>query len=1003
MALKLVVGRILVVFSFGFVGFPSFGSAQTQTSPPSSAQPVVKATDEGIEGEFFSNTLQLTYEGKRSGEGYFNSDGTKIIYQAEQDPSNPFYQIYVLDLGTGESQRVSPGHGKTTCAWLHPSGKKALFGSTQNDPEAKSKQKAELELREQGKQRRYTWDYDSAYDLIEYDLETKEYKSLTTELGYDAEGSYSPDGKWIAFASNRRGFTDKLDDATKKAFEVEQQLLMDIYIMRADGSEVKQLTDVKGYDGGPFFSSDGKKICWRRFSEDGVTAEIYTMNVDGTEQRKLTNMRATSWAPYFHPSGKYLIFTTNKHGFDNFELYLVDADGKSAPVRVTTTPGFDGLASWDSTGERLTWTSNRNSEGQSQIYVAKWNHAAALKALGIDESTTEASNSDPHSEQTGRETAKATSADFEPVDFRKHVEFLCSMDLEGRMTGSIGERKATAYVAAYLDSLGLQPAGDEGTWFQKFKFPAGAKLGATNALKFGDKSYQIEKDWRPLTFSKTGSIGATDVVFAGYGIVAPEDGEIKAYDSYVHLDVKDKWVMIFRYAPENTSDKVRQHLQFHASLRKKSMDARDKGARGIVVVSGPNSAVREQLVPLEKDFSLAGSSVAAISVTDEVAAEWLKAAGRDLKELQDKLDTGEPMMGIALKGVQVAAHLEIEQIIGVGRNVVGRLNASDQPAQQALIIGAHIDHLGAGRSSSSLARDNETSMVHFGADDNASGVAAMLEIAENMAAAKKSGKLNLKRDVVFAAWSGEELGLHGSQHFVESFATKNGGSNEILQQKHSLYPQLVACLNMDMVGRYDGTLILQGIGSSDYWKKAAQKNTVTQLNLKLSNDTSLPTDASSFYRAGVPILSAFTGSHKDYHTPRDTPEKLNYVEAAKIAKLMGLIANSLATGDEVPVYKAQTEKAETAPRASMRAFVGSIPDYAGDVKGVLLSGVTEGSPAAQAGLQGGDVVVEFGGRKVENIYDYSYAIDGLKPGTETTIVVMRKDARLELKITPSRR
>ncbi|MEQ1904788.1 MAG: M20/M25/M40 family metallo-hydrolase [Pirellulaceae bacterium] len=999
MELKSVFCIILVGSAVALLGL----TAIAQTKSSDSAPPVAKVTDESIEGQFLSNTLQLTYEGKRSGEGYFGADGTKIIYQSEQDASNPFFQIYVLDLETGESQRVSPGHGKTTCSWLHPSGKRALFGSTQNDPEAKAKQKAEIELREKGQQSRYAWDYDNTYDMIEYDFETKKYKTLTTEKGYDAEGSYSPDGQWIAFASNRRGFTDKLDEPTQKAFDLDQSLLMDVYIMRADGSDVKQLTDVKGYDGGPFFSADGKKICWRRLAEDGATAEIYTMNVDGSEQRKLTNLRAMSWAPYFHPSGKYLIFTTNKHGFDNFELYLVDAEGKSAPARVTATPGFDALASWDPTGERLTWTSNRNSDGLSQIYVAKWNHAAALKALGLDDTTTEASNSDPKSEQFGRDTAKATSADFEPVDFRKHVEFLCSMDLEGRMTGSIGERKATAYVAAYLDSLGLEPAGDDGSWYQKFDFPAGAKLGPTNALKFGDKSYEIEKQWRPLTFSKTGSIGATDVVFAGYGIVAPEDGDIKAYDSYVHLDVKDKWVMIFRYAPENTSDKVRQHLQFHASLRKKAMDARDKGARGIIVVSGPNSAAREQLVPLEKDFSLSGSSVAAISVTDEVAAEWLKAAGRDLKELQDKLDTGEPMMGIALKGVQLAAHLEIEQVIGVGRNVVGRLKASEAPAQQAIIIGAHIDHLGSGRSSGSLARDNETSMVHFGADDNASGVAAMLEIAENMAAAKKSGKLNLKRDVLFAAWSGEELGLHGSQHFVESFDSKSPSASNGSAPKLNLYPKLVACLNMDMVGRYDGTLILQGIGSADYWKKAAQKNAVTQLNLKLSNDTSLPTDASSFYRAGVPILSAFTGSHKDYHTPRDTPEKLNYVEAAKIAKLMGLIANSLATGEEVPVYKAQTEKAETAPRASMRAYVGSIPDYAGDVKGVLLSGVTESSPAAKAGLQGGDIVVEFGGRKVENIYDYTYAIDGLKPGTETTIVVMRKDERLELKITPGRR
>ena len=209
---------------------------------------------------------------------------------------------------------------------------------------------------------------------------------------------------------------------------------------------------------------------------------------------------------------------------------------------------------------------------------------------------------------------------------------------------------------------------------------------------------------------------------------------------------------------------------------------------------------------------------------------------------------------------------------------------------------------------------------------------------------------------------------------------------------------------MDMVGRYNGSLVLQGISSSPYWNKAAEKNATVGLTLKLSNDTNLPTDASSFYRAGVPILSAFTGSHTDYHTPRDTADKLNYTDMSRIARLMGLVARGLATDEAVPSFT-EAAKAETAerPRAAMRAYLGSIPEYGGDIKGVLLGGVTAGSPMEKAGVKKGDVIVELAGRKIENVYDYTYAIEALKIGQETTLTVMRGEDKVEMKVTPGRR
>ena len=288
------------------------------------------------EGRLLSSTRQVTFAGKRAGEGYFSADGSKMIFQSEREEGNPFFQIYLLDLETGDTERISPGHGKTTCAWIHPDGRKVMFASTHSDPDARRKQEEELKRRSEGKEKRYSWDYDAFYDIYEYDLETRKYRNLTKAPGYDAEGAYSPDGKKVVFGSNRLGYSaaDKLSEKDLEWFKLNPSFLMDIFIMDVDGSNLKQLTSEPGYDGGPFFNADGSKICWRRFNREGDQAEVYTMNVDGSDQKQLTALGAMSWAPYFHPSGEYLVFGTNLNGFANFELYLVDAEGTKEPVRV---------------------------------------------------------------------------------------------------------------------------------------------------------------------------------------------------------------------------------------------------------------------------------------------------------------------------------------------------------------------------------------------------------------------------------------------------------------------------------------------------------------------------------------------------------------------------------------------------------------------------------------------------------------------------------------------
>ena len=341
------------------------------------------AADEAAqESRFLSNARQLVFEGKRSGEGYFSPDGRKLIFQSERDPQNPFYQQYILDLETGDTTRVSPGTGKTTCGFFQPGSDRVLFASTQADPEAVAKQKAELDFRASGKQRRYSWDYDAAFEIFSAKQDGSDAVNLTKSPGYDAEGAYSPDGKQVVFCSLRAAFPlEKLPADQRERYEKDPAWFGDIYIMQADGSNVRRLTTEPGYDGGPFFSPDGARIVWRHFDESGMIADVWTMKLDGSDKKRVTDFKSMSWAPFYHPSGDYFIFTSNKLGFENFELFVVDAKGEHEPVRVTFTPGFDGLPVFSPDGKKLCWTSGRTSDGKSQLFLADWNDAAARAAL----------------------------------------------------------------------------------------------------------------------------------------------------------------------------------------------------------------------------------------------------------------------------------------------------------------------------------------------------------------------------------------------------------------------------------------------------------------------------------------------------------------------------------------------------------------------------------------------------------------------------------------------
>jgi len=344
------------------------------------AAPSAQSTN-NHESDFLTRIRRLTVEGRRAGEGYWSPDGKRLVFQSEREPGNPFYQIYSLDLTSGDTKRISPGYGKTTCSFFRPGSDEIEFASTHHDAKSKQYQQDELDFRASGKTRRYSWDYDPEFEIYSYAEKSGTYKRLTNARGYDAEGSYSPDGQWIVFTSMRDAYNRTLTGEEQKQLGIDPSYFAEIYIMRADGSGQKRLTSVPGYDGGPFFSPDGKRIIWRRFDTAGLIANVFTMNPDGSDVRQITDFGAMSWAPYIHPSGQYILFASNKLGFENFEVYMVDIDGKKEPVRITYADGFDGLPVPSPDGTQLAWTSTRGGLTDGQIFLAQWNHAKALEAL----------------------------------------------------------------------------------------------------------------------------------------------------------------------------------------------------------------------------------------------------------------------------------------------------------------------------------------------------------------------------------------------------------------------------------------------------------------------------------------------------------------------------------------------------------------------------------------------------------------------------------------------
>jgi hypothetical protein len=567
-------------------------------------------------------------------------------------------------------------------------------------------------------------------------------------------------------------------------------------------------------------------------------------------------------------------------------------------------------------------------------------------------------------------------------DIMYHINYLASDELQGRKAGSEGEQQAGQYIASAFKRFGLEPAGKSGSYFHTFEVVAGVNQGKNNTVQFelaGETlACQADSDFVPVAFSENGSFEG-EMVFAGYGIEAPDLN----YNDYEGLAVKDKIVLVLRFSPDG--DNPHSNFYSYSALRRKASVARDKGAKAIVFVTGRKNDPEDVLMTLKYDGAAARSGVGAVNITRAIANRLFEKSGKSLVDVQNQIDDRKKPMSFVLENTRTILTTDVRDDRRAARNVAGLLKGSDPDLQNEMIIlGAHYDHLGLGGSGSldSAGYGN----IHNGADDNASGTAGLLELAQKLASEKEY----LKRSYLFLAFSAEEMGLLGSNAYVK--------------EKVVSMDDAVAMINMDMIGRLkENKLILYGLGTSPVWEEMLDEiNTQPEFgfDLKKNKDGTGPSDHSTFYQAGLPVLAFFSGIHSDYHKPSDDADKINSKDEARIVKFAYQFVKKLDAVDKKPQFTKVESNERRESRRGFRVFVGTIPDYAEtDIEGLKLSGVSAGSPAEKIGLQAGDIITKFGEREIKNIYDYTYALQDFKPGDVVDLIVKRGSKVLTYSMT----
>lgn len=638
-------------------------------------------------------------------------------------------------------------------------------------------------------------------------------------------------------------------------------------------------------------------------------------------------------------------------------------------------------------------------------------------------------------------TASAEELSATAKRINKDISYLASDELEGRGVGTEGLDKAADYVKQQFAAAGLDVTQVDGDAFQTFGMPNGAELGESNRVVLhGPEGKTLElKQKEQFTVCSFGGSGLVEapVVFVGYGVDNPDIG----IDEYADVDVNGKIVIIMRRTPRQGRDDApfKGHhgsMPLDATLNTKVSRAFGHGAAGILFVNDPHTGdskkanadsqiaqAKDKLVAtveewIEKEYpeSFQGNILRATEriqelkaihadletdalmefgyagtgkkddlpiahISADVCNQMLTSAmGMSLREFESAMDADLQPRSEELTGWKVTLETDIDIVQEQVHNVIGVLDGEGPLANETIVIGAHYDHVGYGGSNSLAPNSKE---VHNGADDNASGTVALIELARRFA----SMETPPPRRMVFIAFTAEELGLIGSAHYV----------------KEPVFPldQTVAMFNMDMVGRLneDKSLTVFGTGTSSRWKDLVVKEVEAGgFKLSMQPEGFGPSDHSSFYGKKIPVLHFFTGTHPDYHKPTDDVEKINLSGIEEVVETLQAIVTETLFEKERPDYVEIKQRANIG-RSGSRPYFGSIPDFASEGKGYAINGVSPDSPADKGGLKGGDRIIKIGKIGVNGLDDFDLALRRFSAGDEVDVVVLRDEQEVKLKVT----
>ena len=568
-----------------------------------------------------------------------------------------------------------------------------------------------------------------------------------------------------------------------------------------------------------------------------------------------------------------------------------------------------------------------------------------------------------------------TNPEITVVDMSEYIHVLASDSLEGRLPGTPGGSKAGEYIEGKFKDFGLKPGGDKG-YFQYFDVVTESVAPkGSNTFTVNGESAELKTDFIPFSYSDKASLDA-DVVFVGYGFDIEKD-KLNWLD-YKGIDVKDKWVLVLRNDPE-----IRNPNSLfipYSGEKSKVLTAKEMGAKGILLVAGTKVERKDKLIDLVKDQTESNFGIQAINITRVLANKILKADGKTVTDLETELIANKKPHSFKLK-TKVNASSEIEFKKVSTRNVIGIIEGSDPKLKnEYVVVGGHYDHLGWGGKGTS-SREPEQHAIHYGADDNASGVAGILEMADKL----NSEKANLKRSVIVIAFGAEEIGTIGSKYFTMH--------PTISKDKISVM------VNLDMVGRLKDTkdVTVSGVGTSKEGEQLLNdimKQKERDLVLGIEYNGFGASDHANFYVEDIPVFFFNTGAHEDYHTPRDVVEKINFPGMLRVTEYAYDLTENIINMEGNLTFQEAGPKGRAKNTRGGRIKLGIMPNFGkSDNNGLRVDGVTKDSSAERGGIEKGDVIVAIAGKDVHNIYEYMARMGKLRPGQTINVDVVRGEEK----------